>query len=124
MVTGDRCGMLPLELLEAEITRDVIGAFYDVYNILGFGFLEFVYSLALERELLRRGRTVGRDVSVPVTYRRSDSSKVRAIGRIRAISVPGFHSYPEQGSPENLWTRIAPSGESSRMTGDVQHPLR
>ena len=61
--------MRPVELLEAEITRDVIGAFYDVYNILGFGFLEFVYSLALERELLRRGRTVGREVSVPVTYR-------------------------------------------------------
>jgi GxxExxY protein len=61
--------MRPVELLEAEITRDVIGAFYDVYNILGFGFLEFVYSLALERELLRRDRTVGREVSVPVTYR-------------------------------------------------------
>lgn len=58
-----------IELIEREITGDVIGAFYDVYNRLGFGFLEFVYSLALERELLRRGRTVGREVSVPIMYR-------------------------------------------------------
>jgi GxxExxY protein len=57
------------DLIERDITKDVIGAFYDVYNRLGFGFLEFVYSLAMERELLRRGRTVGREVSVPVIYR-------------------------------------------------------
>ena len=56
-------------LIEREITGDVIGAFYDVYNELGFGFLEFVYALALEKELLRRGRTVGREVSVPVIYK-------------------------------------------------------
>jgi GxxExxY protein len=56
-------------LIEREITGDVIGAFYEVYNQLGFGFLEFVYSRALEKELLRRGRTVGREVSVPVIYK-------------------------------------------------------
>lgn len=60
--------MYHTELIEKEITRDVIGAFFDVYNTLGYGFLEFVYSLALERELLKRGRTVGRQVEVPVIY--------------------------------------------------------
>jgi len=60
--------MRPTELIEKRITRDVIGAFFDVYNTLGYGFLEFVYSLALERELLKRGRTVGREVHVPVIY--------------------------------------------------------
>jgi hypothetical protein len=43
-------------LIEREVTSDVIGSFYDVYNTLGFGFVEHVYSLALERELLGRGR--------------------------------------------------------------------
>lgn len=56
-------------LIEREITSDVIGAFYEVYNQLGFGFLEFIYALALERELLKRGRTVGREVAVPVIYK-------------------------------------------------------
>ena len=56
-------------LIEREITGDVIGAFYEVYNQLGFGFLEFVYALALEKELLTRGRAVTREVSVPVIYK-------------------------------------------------------
>jgi GxxExxY protein len=56
-------------LSEREVTSDVIGAFYHVYNTLGFGFVEHVYSLALERELLGRGRRVGREVSVRISYR-------------------------------------------------------
>ena len=56
-------------LIERATTSEVIGAFYDVYNTLGFGFLEFVYSLALERELVRRGRSVEREVPIPLHYR-------------------------------------------------------
>ena len=47
----------------------MIGAFFEVYNALGFGFLEHVYSLALERELLSRGLAVGREVSIPIRYK-------------------------------------------------------
>src|SRR5262245_38253092 len=56
-------------LLEREVTSDVIGAFYEVYNTLGFGFLEYGYKLALVRELVARGRTVGREVVIPVLYK-------------------------------------------------------
>ena len=45
------------------------GAFYEAYNRLGYGFLEFIYSLALERELLTRGHTVRREVMVDVFYK-------------------------------------------------------
>lgn len=38
-------------LIEEELTRSVIGAFFDVYNTLGFGLLEHLYVMALEREL-------------------------------------------------------------------------
>ena len=58
-----------IQLVEKEITRDVIGAFFEVYNTLGYGFLEFVYSLAMEQELLARGHTVEREVGVPVIYK-------------------------------------------------------
>ena len=47
----------------------MIGAFFDVYNTLGYGFLEHVYNLALERELLARGHRVGREVSVNIYYK-------------------------------------------------------
>ena len=39
------------ELLHAEVSGSVIAAFYEVYNHLGYGFLEFPYAAAMEREL-------------------------------------------------------------------------
>jgi GxxExxY protein len=55
-------------LLEEALTHKVIGAFFQVYNTLGFGFLEAVYERALEVELRRRGLQVAREVSVNVWY--------------------------------------------------------
>jgi GxxExxY protein len=57
------------ELIHEGLTHSVIGAFFDVYNALGFGFLEAVYTAALERELRDRGHQVGREVFAPVRYR-------------------------------------------------------
>lgn len=56
-------------LIEDELTQSVIGAFYEVYNTLGFGFLEHVYIMAMERELRNRGHTVAREVGVRVLYK-------------------------------------------------------
>jgi GxxExxY protein len=64
-------------LLERETTHHVIGAFFEVYNTLGFGFLESVYREALERELIRRARIVQKEVVVPVWYKGEVISKQR-----------------------------------------------
>ena len=56
-------------LIEEPLTQSIIGAFYEVYNTLGFGFLEHLYVMALERELRERGHTVNREVSVPISYK-------------------------------------------------------
>jgi GxxExxY protein len=61
--------MARVELLEERLTHSVIGAFFEVYNTLGFGFLEHVYVLALERELAARGHQLAREVSVAVNYK-------------------------------------------------------
>jgi len=53
----------------AELTRSIIGAFYAVYNELGFGLLESVYALALEWELRARGHLVEREVWTDVIYK-------------------------------------------------------
>jgi len=58
-----------VQLFEGELTHSVIGAFYEVHNNLGFGFLERFYVMALERELLERGHRVAREVSVNVLYK-------------------------------------------------------
>ena len=56
-------------LTHEPLTRSVIGAFYEVYNTLGFGFLEHIYILALERELRSRGHQVRREAGVCVMYK-------------------------------------------------------
>jgi GxxExxY protein len=56
-------------LLEEKLTHSILRAFYDVYNELGYGFLEHLYVLALERELLSRGHQVSREVGVCVLYK-------------------------------------------------------
>ena len=68
---------MPHELQEAETTRAIIGAFYVVYNALGYGFLESLYMAALERELRERGHRVGREVYVPVMFRGAELGRQR-----------------------------------------------
>lgn len=43
------------DYLYKEDTDSIIAAFYEVYNTLGYGFLERVYQNALYLELLQRG---------------------------------------------------------------------
>jgi GxxExxY protein len=56
-------------LLEEKLSHSVIGAFFEVYRALGFGFREYIYALALERELIARGHRVDREVAVMVYYK-------------------------------------------------------
>jgi len=58
-----------LGLKYAEVTEKIIGVFYDVYNELGYGFLESVYEECLVIALRQAGLMVNRQVSVPVWFR-------------------------------------------------------
>ena len=58
-----------VEIYREQLTRSVIGAFYEVYNTLGFGFLESNYVGALALELRRRGHIVDLEVQVTVSYK-------------------------------------------------------
>jgi GxxExxY protein len=51
-----------------EISRDVIGAAIRVHTVLGPGLLENAYEACLEHELLRRGHSVKRQISLPVMF--------------------------------------------------------
>jgi len=52
----------------ADVTEQIIKAFYTVYNTLGYGFLEKVYENALAIELRRMGLTVVQQASIQVYY--------------------------------------------------------
>jgi GxxExxY protein len=51
------------------LTEKIIGVFYEVYNELGFGFLESVYREAMRIALLQVGLKVEAEVPVPVSFR-------------------------------------------------------
>lgn len=60
--------MLQRVLIEQERTESIIGAFFRVYQVLGYGFLEQVYAAAMERELRARGHAVAREAFVRIMY--------------------------------------------------------
>ena len=62
---GPNWGHLP----HGRLTNAIIGALFEVHNVLGAGFLESVYANALTVELRQRGVPVERNVSFEVLYR-------------------------------------------------------
>ena len=52
----------------SELTEQIIGIFYEVYNELGFGFLEKVYEEAMALALKERGIEFRQQVPIPVWF--------------------------------------------------------
>ena len=78
--SGDRS---TARLIEGDVTGQIIGAFYSVYNELRFGFLEKVYAGALEVEFQGRGMSYVRELPLEVFF------KGRVVGTYRADFVVG-----------------------------------
>jgi len=57
------------EFKHTDITEKIIGAAYEVHNVLGFGFLEKVYENALAIELKQQGLSVRQQQPVQVFYK-------------------------------------------------------
>jgi GxxExxY protein len=49
-------------------TQQIIGAFYEVYNALGYGFLEKMYENALVHQLEKSGLQVAQQVPLDVYF--------------------------------------------------------
>ena len=52
-----------------ELTEAIIGAAFEVYNNLGYGFLERVYHRALQVELVKRGVRAELEKRITVRYK-------------------------------------------------------
>src|ERR1035437_509319 len=57
-------------LLHSEITGRIIKSFYEVYNTLGYGFLEKVYETSLYFELINAGLIVEKQRPIEVLYKK------------------------------------------------------
>jgi GxxExxY protein len=58
-----------MELQNQEITQAIIGAAFEVYNVLGYGFLEKVYQRAMQVELKSRGFHAEIEAEIRVIYK-------------------------------------------------------
>ena len=61
--------MCQMKMTEDDLTYQIRGAIFDVYNSLGPGLLESVYEEALVFELQQRGLKVERQLEVPIRYK-------------------------------------------------------
>jgi len=62
----------------SELSETIIGVFYDVYNELGYGFLESVYRNSLQLALIAKSLQVQTEVGVPVFFRGKNVGDFRA----------------------------------------------
>ena len=58
-----------MTLEHEEITREVIGAAFEVHRVLGYGFLEKVYQKAMQVELIKRGLKAELERKITVDYK-------------------------------------------------------
>ncbi len=65
-------------LKHEELTEQIIGIFYDVYNELGYGFLESVYRESMAIASSECGLRAEQEVPVPVWFRGKKVGEYRA----------------------------------------------
>jgi GxxExxY protein len=83
-----------------DITGEVIGAFYDVYNSLGYGFLESAYAGALQVEMLERGLSFRREHQLEVRYHDRVVGVYRADFLVEGVLVLELKTIAKVGHPE------------------------
>src|SRR6185312_1636897 len=66
------------KLQHAGVTERIIGAAFEVYGDLGYGFLESVYQKAMQVELQRQGLRAEIECPIKVKYRRVIVGEFRA----------------------------------------------
>ncbi len=67
-----------LGLMHGDLSRGILGAFYEVYNEMGTGFVEAVYQRALCVALTDRGIQCEREVPIVVRFRHVVVGEYRA----------------------------------------------
>lgn len=67
-----------MELAHQEITEQIIGAAFEVYKVLGYGFLESVYKKAMQAELISRGLRAAVEHEIFVYYKKAQVGYFKA----------------------------------------------
>lgn len=107
-----------------ELASKVIGAAYEVANVLGVGFLEKVYRRALVKELLLRGVQAEEEASVQVWYKGENVGEYRVDVLVEAKLIVELKC-AECFAPEHLaqcLNYLRATGNHLALLLNFQHP--
>ncbi len=79
-------------MLHEELTEKIIGAFYKVYNTLGYGFLEKVYENSMAIECRKAGLTVEQQKNIRVYYDNEEVGLLFNFGKEAQLKRKIFHN--------------------------------
>ena len=94
-----------MALEHEEITGQIIGAAYEVYRVLGYGFLEKVYQRAMQVELRRRGLRADTESAIEVRYKDEIVGDYRAdllVEGVVIVEIKVARAYCPEHEPQLL----------------------
>ncbi|HEX5399758.1 MAG TPA: GxxExxY protein [Verrucomicrobiae bacterium] len=93
------------KLLHADVTEKIIGAAFEVYGELGYGFLESVYEKAMQVELQQLGFKAEIECPIKVKYRNVIVGEFRAdlfINDAVIVELKTAKNYNAEDEPQLL----------------------
>jgi GxxExxY protein len=94
-----------MALEHEQITEAVIGAAFEVYNILGYGFLEKVYQRAMQVELIQKGFATEIEAPIVVKYKSVIVGEYRAdlyVANTVIVELKVAKTYNSEDEPQLL----------------------
>src|SRR5258708_35990346 len=94
-----------VELEHREVTEQIIGSAFEVYRVLGYGFLEKVYQRAMQVELQLRGFKALTEDGINVFYKEIDVGFYRAdlfVNDVVIVELKTTKSYDSEDEPQLL----------------------
>jgi GxxExxY protein len=96
---------MQIELPHADVTEKVIGAAFEVYRVLGYGFLESVYRRAMQAELQKAGLKAEIECPIKVRYKEIIVGDFRAdllVNEVVIIELKTAKNYNSEDEPQLL----------------------
>jgi len=94
-----------MELLHKDITEQIIGAAFEVYRVLGYGFLEKVYQRAMQVELGARGLKADIEAEIRIVYKGEEVGFYRSdlfVQDCVMVELKTAKSYNSEDEPQLL----------------------
>jgi GxxExxY protein len=96
---------MEVKLLHADVTEKIIGAAFEVYGVLGYGFLESVYQRAMQVELQRLGLKCEIECPIKVKYKAVIVGDFRAdlfVSDVVVVELKTAKNYSPEDEPQLL----------------------